>query len=87
MPKCNFNKFAKHLDSCFCMRNVKYRNHSATVYASALFTLAKIISKLKISFYFHTVYTGVFSSSGDRSFHSVKFFSTAILLSSRFVKK
>ena len=45
MPKCDFNKVAKHLDGCFCIGNVKHRIHSATVKTSVLFTLSKIISK------------------------------------------
>ena len=45
--KCDFNKVAKHLDGCFCIRNLENRIHSANVYTSVLFTLTKIISKAK----------------------------------------
>ena len=47
MPQCDCNKAAEHLDGYFCIRNVKHRIHSATVYAKHLFTLSKIISKAK----------------------------------------
>ena len=41
----------------------------------------------KLKFYFHTVSTGVFSSCAYWSLYSTRFFSTVILLSSRFAKK
>ena len=36
--------------------------------------LPKSYRKLKISFYFHTVYTGIFSSCAYRSLYSTRFF-------------
>ena len=85
LPKCDFNKVAKHLDGCFCIRNVKHRIHSANT--SLLFTLAKIISKAKnlILFPYCCLY-GVFSSCVYRSLYYARFFSTAILLSSQLAK-
>ena len=71
----------------FCIRNIKYRIHSAIVYASVLFTLAKTISKAKNLILFpHCLYRH-FASCTYSSTYSTRFFSTFILLSSRFVKK
>ena len=64
-------------------RNAKHRIHSTTVYTSILFLLAKIISTAKNLIYFHTVYTGVFSSGAYRSLDYARFFSIAILLDER----
>ena len=87
MPQCKFNKVAKHLDGCFCIRNVKNDIHSATIYCLLFSRLPKSYRKLKISFYLQTVHTGVFSSFTYRSLYSARFFSAAIHLSSWFVKK
>ena len=62
------------------IRNAKHRIHSTTVLLKYLFTLAKIISTAKNLIYFHTVYTGVFSSGVYRCLDSARFFSTAIFL-------
>ena len=97
MLQCDFNKVAKHLDGCFCtniyiislfcIRNIKYRIHSATVYGSVLFTLVKTISKAKNLILFpHCLYR-YFASCTYWSLYSTRFFSTFVLLSSRFVKK
>ena len=97
MLQCDFNKVAKHLDGCFCtkfyiislfcIRNVKYRIHSATVYTSVLFTLAKIISKAKNLILFPYCLYRYFFFLCLLIFIFYQIFSTFILLSSRFVKK
>ena len=97
MLQCDFNKAAKHLDGCFYtkiyiislffVRNVKYCIYSATVYVSVLFTLAEIISKAKNLILFLHCLCRYFSSYAYWSSYSTRFFSTVILLSSRFVKK
>ena len=84
MPKCNFNKVAKHLDDCFSIRHIKHRIPLLFTQVSISY-LPKSYRKIKFSFYFHTVYTGVFSSCSYRSSYSGRFFSTAILLSYRFL--
>ena len=84
MPKCNFNKVAKHLDDCFSIRHIKHRIPLLFTQVSISY-LPKSYRKIKFSFYFHTVYTGVFSSCSYRSSYSGRFFSTAIHLSYRFL--
>ena len=49
---------------------------------SVLFTLIKIIKNAQNLNYFHTVFTAVFFSYINQTLHSVRFFSTAIPLSS-----
>ena len=49
---------------------------------SVLFTLIEIIKNAQNLSYSHTVFTGVFFSYTNQNLHSVKFFSTAIPLSS-----
>ena len=97
MLKYDFNKVAEHLDGCFCtkiyiislfcIRNVKYRIHSATVYRSAFFTLAKIISKAKNLILFPYCLYSYFSSCAYWPLYSTRFFAAVIILPSRFVKK
>ena len=84
MPKCHFNKVAKHLDDCFSIRHIKHLIPLLFTQVS-ISHLPKSYRKIKFSFYFHTVYTGVFSSCSYRSSYSGRFFSTAILLSYRFL--
>ena len=83
-PKCDFNKIAKHLDDCFSIRHIKHRIPLLFTQVSISY-LPKSYRKIKFSFYFHTVYTGVFSSCSYRSSYSGRFFSTAIHLSYRFL--
>ena len=86
MLKYDCNKVAKHLDGCFYVRIFKHR--ITLLFTQVSFSrLPKSYRKLKISFYFHTFCTGVFSSCAYQSSYSARFFATAILLSSRFVKK
>ena len=67
--------------------NVKYRIHSATVYTCVLFTLAKTISKAENLILFpYCLYRFFFFLVLIDLCYSTRFFSTYILLPSRFVK-
>ena len=87
MLKCDFNKVAKYLDGYFCIGNGKHRIHSATDYTSVLFPLSKTILKAKNLILFSYCLYRFFSFCAYQSLYSARFFSIAILLSSRLVKK
>ena len=87
MTQCNFNKVAKYLDGCFCIKNVKHPIHSANVYTSVLFMLAKVISKAKNLILFPYCLYQYFFFLGLSTFIFCQTFSTAFLLSSQLAKK